>query len=137
MNCVYSSGRPVTAQSNETPLVAKEMLRREYDTRKKRDKKETALRLMLSAMYLDAVKVNEDTVEKKKNEIATNFLQKDRPMQVFKARALDVDGTDTKKISQCRYVKPLRPGDEFVYSAFSNKTTEVRLGCWILNQVVI
>ena len=35
-------------------------------------------------------------MDKKKIEIATNFLEEERVMRVLKESALDVDGTDTK-----------------------------------------
>ena len=50
---------------------------------------------MLSVMNFDAFKETENAVDKKKIEIATNFLDEARLTQVFEASALDVESTDT------------------------------------------
>ncbi|CAI5708026.1 unnamed protein product [Peronospora farinosa] len=62
--------RIIEAHSNVTLLDAKEMLRREYDTLQKRDKKETAF--------------------------TAHAQRKEKLMRVFKANALRVAGMDTR-----------------------------------------
>ena len=88
--------RIIAADSIASLLDAKEMLRREHDTLQKRERTETAFKAHDQRIHLDAFKVDEDTVDKKKIEIATNFLEEERVMRVLKESALDVDGTDTK-----------------------------------------
>ena len=46
-------------------------------------------------MNLDLFKETENTVGKQKITTATQVREEERLMQVFKASALDVDGTDT------------------------------------------
>ena len=65
-------------------------------------KRKLLSRHMLSVMNIDAFEVTEDTVDKKKIEIATNLLEDERLIQVFRASASDVDDTDTKYCSVVR-----------------------------------
>ena len=113
-----------------TLLDAKEMLRREYDTLQKRGKKETAFKAY--AQLNEPRRFQGNRGHRGQEEIRDRYHNSRRANANanFQGKCFEC-GRRGHKRSQCRNVKPSRPGDEFVFSRLSDKT--IASSTWLLD----
>ncbi|CAI5708033.1 unnamed protein product [Peronospora farinosa] len=122
--------RIIEAHSNVTLLDAKEMLRREYDTLQKRDKKETAFTAHAQRNEPRRFQSNRGHRGQEENRDRYQTSRKGKAHASFQGKCFAC-GRHGHKRSQCRNVKPSRPGDEFVFSAFSDEP--ILNSTWLLD----
>uniref|UniRef100_A0AAV1V986 CCHC-type domain-containing protein n=1 Tax=Peronospora matthiolae TaxID=2874970 RepID=A0AAV1V986_9STRA len=122
--------RIIEAHSNVTLRDEKEMLRREYDTLQKRDKKETAYKAHAQRNEPRRFNGNRGHRGQTENQIRYPSSRRGKANASFQGKCFRC-GRHGHKRSQCRNVKPSRPGDEFVFSASSDKT--ISSSTWLLD----
>ena len=112
--------RIIEAHSNVTLLDAKEMLRREYDTLQKRDKKETAFTAHAQRNVNRRFQGNRGHHGRQDDKDRNQAFRRRNDNARFQGKRFTC-GKHGHKSSQCRNVKQSRSGDEFVFSASSEK----------------
>ncbi|CAI5722170.1 unnamed protein product [Peronospora effusa] len=122
--------RIIEVHSNVTLLDAKEMLRREYDTLQKRDKKETAFKAHAQRNESRRFQSNRGHRGQEENRDRYQTSRKGKAHASFQDKCFAC-GRHGHKRSQCRNVKPSRLGDEFVFSAFSD--APISNSTWLLD----
>uniref|UniRef100_A0AAV1T9V0 Polyprotein n=1 Tax=Peronospora matthiolae TaxID=2874970 RepID=A0AAV1T9V0_9STRA len=112
--------RIIDAHSNVTLLDAKEMLRREYDTLQKRDKKETAFKAHAQPNVNRRFQGNRGHHGRQNDKDRNQAFRRRNDNARFQGKCFTC-GKHGHKSSQCHSVKQSRSGDEFVFSASSEK----------------